>query len=160
MNSLDGEVLDIGCGYGNYSELFGKKYMGIDKSASTIEKAKKLYPDRIFEIMDATDLKLENNKFGLILSVLTLHHIEDNEVIKAAQEMERVLRNNGRILIIDLALPQNLKILAYPTFYIDGAIKRTSAELSGLLIKGGLDLQRQELHRYINVGVSILEFAK
>src|SRR3989344_5611540 len=80
MNSLDGEVLDIGCGYGNYSELFGKKYMGIDKSASTIEKAKKLYPDRIFEIMDATDLKLENNKFGLILSVLTLHHIEDNEV--------------------------------------------------------------------------------
>lgn len=45
-------VLDVGCGYGDFSLMFGENYLGIDLRQEAIDGARKKYPARKFEIGD------------------------------------------------------------------------------------------------------------
>jgi len=153
----NGSALDIGCGYGFYSEIF-KDYTGIDNNPDAILNAKKLYPEKHFEVMDATNLAFKNNKFDIIFSTLVLHHIEKDNLIKTAEEIKRVAKDNGQIYLIDMVLPQKLKFLAYPLFYYDKAITRTPDELKEILKQGGLIPKKERYQRFLNVGIVTLEF--
>jgi ubiquinone/menaquinone biosynthesis C-methylase UbiE len=109
----DVRVLDIGTGMGSTSrfllEHLSKKsrIWSLDPSEDVIAQAestltaeKKENRRRIrFVQGTADDLKFDDDFFGLVVSVMVMHHIEDmNESIA---EMSRVLKQGGRLIVID-----------------------------------------------------------
>lgn len=100
-NSNDKKILDIGCGTGAFACLFDENnYFGIDILPIYIKHAKKNCKGS-FQIMDATDIKFPNEHFDCILIMAVLHHLNDKNADKVIQEAKRVLKPNGRILIME-----------------------------------------------------------
>jgi ubiquinone/menaquinone biosynthesis C-methylase UbiE len=95
-------VIDIGCGQGAVSELFYEKinYIGIDPSEDLIKRAKKKYEslNRKFVIGSAYELPLDSNSADGAMSIWVWSHLENLK--SASEEMFRVLKQNGRFLII------------------------------------------------------------
>ncbi|MCP4297940.1 MAG: class I SAM-dependent methyltransferase [Proteobacteria bacterium] len=60
-----------------------------------------------FEVMDAENLTYRDQEFDCIILHLILAVVPDPE--SCAKEVSRVLKNNGRILILDKFLPDNQK---------------------------------------------------
>ena len=99
--SDNGSVLDIGCGTGYFSRLFkNAKYVGIDSSEEYVSFANRKYGGKFF-VMDATKMNFNKNVFDGVLMVSFLHHIPDNELKKIFSDVKRVLKKDGKLIIID-----------------------------------------------------------
>ena len=98
-------ILDVGCGTGTYLEIYqryGCNLYGIDLSPSMLEVAQaRLGESARLELGDATNMPYEDNKFDLILSMLSLHEMIQKTRSGVLGEMKRVLKIDGRILLID-----------------------------------------------------------
>lgn len=69
------EVLDVCCGYGQFSDMFhSKDYTGIDFSQGMIELANKLHPDYCFKQMDIKEISAFD-KFDIIFEVNSLRSL-------------------------------------------------------------------------------------
>jgi len=100
------DILDVGCGPGFYSMLFGSKgysVTGIDYSDGMVEEARKNAKDRGVEadflVMDAQDLQFPDGSFDLVLSRDVFWCLEHPE--KAYSEILRVLRPGGMAIVSD-----------------------------------------------------------
>lgn len=95
-------LLDIGCGQGICSNLLSEKlsYVGIDVSEQLIERGKKLYgiKNKEFKIGNVYSLPIENNSVDAAMSIWVWSHLDD--LNKAAKEMTRVIKPNGKYLVI------------------------------------------------------------
>lgn len=103
------DVLDIGCGPGFYvAEVLDAvgptgSVVGIDASASMLAIARHRcegYDNVRFEEADATGLPLEVGTVDAALAVQVLEYVPD--VPRALNEMHRVLRPGGRVVIWDV----------------------------------------------------------
>ena len=98
-------ILDVGCGTGTHLELYqryGCNLYGIDLSPSMLEVAQvRLGKTARVDLGDATDMPYEENKFDLIISMLSLHEMIQETRSGVIGEMKRVLKVDGRILLID-----------------------------------------------------------
>jgi len=88
------KILDLGCGTGHVTSIFGKKnkVIGIDVQNVVDEKVKNF----TFQIADATNLSFKDNVFDLVISFDVIEHVENDN--KMLHETYRVLKKNGRIL--------------------------------------------------------------
>lgn len=99
------KVLEIGTGLGldlkQYAQN-GADCYGIDLTEGTINKTREtlghfnLKAD--LQVMDAEELKFEDNTFDLVYSFGVLHHIPHTQV--AIDEIYRVLKPNGKAIIM------------------------------------------------------------
>jgi len=129
----DSEILDVGCGTGRYAEVFSGNFYGMDNNPEYIEYASKRHKGN-FAVMDATDLKFDDNKFDLVFNVGVFHHLSDEQVIKTVKEMQRVAKPGGRVLIIDAVFPRKINFIGYILFKADrGKFTRNFEKLEGLL---------------------------
>ena len=98
-------ILDVGCGTGSHLELYqryGCNLYGIDLSPSMLEAARARLGDSArLELGDATSMPYEDHKFDLIISMLSLHEMAQQTRPGVLSEMKRVLKDDGRILLID-----------------------------------------------------------
>jgi ubiquinone/menaquinone biosynthesis C-methylase UbiE len=105
-----GTIVDVGCGSGNLLIKLAKKFpkheiIGVDLSDEMLEAAKKRIEKKgnPSEIKcthgSANDLPFDENSVDYIISSLSLHHWVNPLV--ALQEMYRVLKNNGYLVIFD-----------------------------------------------------------
>src|SRR5688500_12238875 len=108
-------LLDLGCGTGELAPIFikaGYNYAGIDIEPERIEYARKTYRQGEFHVMDASHLKYPDGYFDQILVTGVLHHLSDHDVREIVREMRRVLRPDGRALVMeDIALRGSLNLL-------------------------------------------------
>lgn len=104
-------VLDICCGTGEFCRLPGigqepgYDYLGIDLNARYIAYARRRYGEtarRRFAALDATQLRLPAQSFDKVLFVNSLHHFPDDLNQGIFREIARVVRPNGRLVVIDL----------------------------------------------------------
>lgn len=103
----EGPVLDVGCGDGRFCfELakMGFKVVGIDISKRALEFAKIFVPEEKFFCEDITNLSkkfLKENKerFGLVLFVETLEHIEPEKYLVALKNINELLKPDGLLII-------------------------------------------------------------
>ncbi len=93
-------LLDIGCGTGISTRFFKCKTRGIDNSKGMLKKAGK---NCIFG--DAESLPFKDNMFDIVISVTAIHNFKDAE--KSINEIKRVLKKNGKIVITLLKKSKN-----------------------------------------------------
>jgi len=92
--SVEGKILDVGCGTGLFSGYIGQKVWGIDSSRGMLQHSKgRIYP--IFG--DAKSMPFFNNSFDWVFSFTVLQNIHDYKL--ALNEMQRVLKISGRLVI-------------------------------------------------------------
>ena len=99
-------VLEVGCGTGANLELYLKSdcnIHGIDLSPSMLKIANSKFNGKAkFLNADASNMKeYNNNSFDLVIAMLTLHEMPQSIRLKVLQEMKRVLKNDGQIMLID-----------------------------------------------------------
>jgi len=104
----DGDViLDLGCGTGRLYQLFqnfqgevGVFYTGVDVSEGQIAVAKKQFSGAHFVVGDMLSIPSENHVFDTIYCIAVFHHLPDRETrLKSLQEMRRVLKPGGRVIM-------------------------------------------------------------
>ena len=98
-------ILDVGCGTGLHLDLY-RKYQcalyGIDPSPSMLEIAQKRLGDAAkLHLGDASNMPYEDQFFDLVMAMLALHEMNPETRACVVQEMKRVLKQDGRILLID-----------------------------------------------------------
>jgi ubiquinone/menaquinone biosynthesis C-methylase UbiE len=99
VSNVKGNVLDAGTNDGTFIEAVrrkGHRTVGIDIVPSNIAKAKRLYPENEFHVMDTECLKFEDESFDTVVLTETIEHLVNPD--KALQEVQRVLRKDGTFL--------------------------------------------------------------
>jgi len=95
-------VLNIGCSKGNLCNYFlsscGSRAYGIDISSKAIFLARKNYPRINFKIASIDKIPFDTNFFSLVVSIETLEH--SNDIFSAVCELIRVLKDDGKIVLI------------------------------------------------------------
>ena len=110
-NSLGdkGNILDIGCGTGYFSRLFkNANYLGIDSSEEYVGFANKKYGGKFF-VMDANKMNFKDKVFDGVLMISFLHHLTDEELNKILKDVRRVLKKDGKLIVIDPMLVPDQK---------------------------------------------------
>ena len=110
------KVLDVGCGTGTLAILAKRsvqdaKISGIDASPEMIahaqQKAKKNQQDINFQIGLVEDLQFPDESMDVVMNSLMFHHLPSVDLKKKAlQEMLRILKPGGRVLIVDFEPPK------------------------------------------------------
>jgi ubiquinone/menaquinone biosynthesis C-methylase UbiE len=109
-------VLDIGCGTGTLAIVAKRqvgasgKVFGIDPSPEMIaratSKAAKAGIDVSLKAAVAEALPFPDAQFDVVLSTLMLHHLPRKVRQQCAREIHRVLKPQGRVLVVDFGAPQ------------------------------------------------------
>jgi len=145
----DKKVLDYCCGNGEFAILLarnGAEAIGIDISDVSIENAKKraiqegISRNVTFLVMDAENLKFDDNYFDVILCCGVLHHLN---LKNAYPELARVLKPDGEV-ICDEPLIYN------PIFQLYRKMTphlRTKWEAEHILSKKDIELAKKYFNR-------------
>ncbi len=105
-------ILDVGCGTGTFLKLFRDnsgvllQLFGIDASEDMLQEARKNANTISFQCADAAALPFDNESFDAVVSILALHHMSKDVKKRAIGETVRVLKKDGRIVILDLFRPK------------------------------------------------------
>lgn len=96
----DGRILDLGCGIGNFRNNLSDDYYGIDINRNYIKHARSMHTGS-FEVMDGTDLSFADNYFNHVISIATLHHMNDHQIREMLKEALRVCKDDGSVHLMD-----------------------------------------------------------
>ena len=101
-------ILDFGSGLG-LAEVYFEKYFpesklyGVDISEKSIGYAKKLSLNNSeFYVYDGNKIPFENDRFDIIFSAGTFHHISPDKHLELMKEIRRVLSPNGIFFLFEL----------------------------------------------------------
>jgi len=109
-------ILEFGHGDGrNIAGLVeagvGAKVWGVDMDPAendvAEEKLRKLGSDAVLALYDGKRIPFKNNSFDKVYSCLVFHHLESDVKEHIANELYRVLKPGGKIIIADWGRPAN-----------------------------------------------------
>ena len=128
-------LLDVGCGNGFFTYYFDKicDVSGVDYS----EKMLQINPVKKKFLMDANNLKFDDNSFDIAFSHGFLHHVDN--IDNVIQEMKRVSkkyviildanRNNPLLFLFSLIVKEERKALKFSLSYLRNIIKRNGLKI-------------------------------
>jgi demethylmenaquinone methyltransferase/2-methoxy-6-polyprenyl-1,4-benzoquinol methylase len=118
-------ILDVATGTGDLAleavRLKPVEIVGIDISEKMLEIAKKKVSDRkisvpfSFQIAAAEDLPFEDEEFDFVTVAFGVRNFEDLQ--KGFSEMRRVLKQNGKLIILEFSKPDNSILKSIYYFY-------------------------------------------
>ena len=96
-------LLDIGCAkgfmlYDIHRLIPGINIRGIDISEYAIDNAKEEIKE-FLQVGDARLLPFEDNSYDVVISINTVHNLDEQDCAKALQEIERVSKGNSFITV-------------------------------------------------------------
>lgn len=114
----EAKILDLGIGTGLLTnELYknGGQIYGVDFSNKMLELAKKKMPDGnfyCFNFKSGLPEEIKELKFDYIVSSYAIHHINDKEKVEFIKELKSRLKEEGKIIIADVAFETKEKMKA------------------------------------------------
>lgn len=143
-------ILDVGTGTGKQAFAFAKRgydVTGIDLSEDMLKVAakKNKYENVKFIDADAANLPFKDSSFDVSSVSFALHDMLLSIREKAVKEMARVTKQEGMVVIIDYALPENSirRFLIYHFIKLyEGKyyIEFIKSEFEALLRKSGIEI--------------------
>ena len=98
LNNSNPRILDVGCGTGANLKMLAAygKAEGVDISSQAVEFCRQRGLDSV-KLGAAEQLPYENDSFELVTALDVIEHLDDDNA--GLQEMRRVLRPDGRVLL-------------------------------------------------------------
>ena len=95
-------VLDLGCGTAEFCRCFSPAgYLGVDVSAKYLAYAKRRCPEYAFALGSGAALCLPSQSFPQALINGVIHHLDEGLAVKLLSETHRVLKEDGKLLLIE-----------------------------------------------------------
>jgi len=104
----DARILDLGCGTGQLAARLAQRVpqgsvLGLDPAEEMIRVARRQHRDRTnlgFEVGSSEAIPADAATFDVVSSTISFHHWA--RPMESVRDIARVLRPNGRVLILDL----------------------------------------------------------
>ena len=149
-------LLDLATGTADQVLLLCKEHpqqiseaIGMDLSEGMLEKGQQKLQDVIrLETGDAVNIPSENSRFDAITISFGIRNVPD--VPASLREMHRVLRPEGKTLILEFSMPKNPIVRFGHLFYL-----RYVLPLVGGLISGDY-----EAYRYLNTSIEAFPYGE
>ena len=127
-------VLDLACGTGDFMAEINKqnpkaKIIGGDFSINMLKKAVEKLPANSFAAADAHNLPFKDEVFHRITMAFGFRNVTDKP--KALKDLFRVLKNKGRICILEFSEPENRAFGALYKFYFKNILPFIGGLVSG-----------------------------
>jgi SAM-dependent methyltransferase len=122
--------------------------VGVDADPAILERARakagKNGAEIAFDEALSTALPYGSESFDVVLSTLVFHHLSDEAKRASADEIKRVLRPAGRVVVADWGRPQDplMRAAFLPVQLLDGFANtggNVAGALPGILAGAGLD---------------------
>ena len=143
------EILEVGCGTG----VLEGRGVAIDLDLRRVRKV--CDSGRLGAAGDATRLPFRNGTFALAYCEGVLHHLDDAAALAALNELLRVCRADGRVVLIDNVWPRSrLRVIPWLLRRVDfGRHVRTEEQLRGVLRDSGGHLVWARRLTYTTIGL-------
>jgi demethylmenaquinone methyltransferase/2-methoxy-6-polyprenyl-1,4-benzoquinol methylase len=146
-------ILDVATGTGKQAFAFAKKsyeVIGVDLSKDMLKVASKKnkYENVKFQVADATDIPFRNKHFDVSCVSFALHDMPLTIREKVLEEMVRVTKPKGIIVIVDYTLPKN-KIGRYLIYHFVKLYESkyypefVKSDVRALLRKLGIEIEKE-----------------
>lgn len=103
INTATLPILDLGCGNGNdtaYLRSHGKEVIACDQSEMAIRNVRKQFRGIEAMRLNILDgLPFGDNSFEIVVADLSLHYFTKNDTINVLNELKRILKTDGHLLI-------------------------------------------------------------
>ena len=91
-------IYDIGCGNGRNMKYVKHTFIGVDNCEKFVDMCNNNNMKAIYS--DMTDINLPSNTADVVMCIASFHHLSNSENrIKALNEMKRLIKINGNIVI-------------------------------------------------------------
>lgn len=101
-------MIEVGAGTGNFLSLFSPfagRLVACDLTPGMLRVARERNPGMLLAGGDGARLPFADESFDLVTSAHAMHHIP--EPVPVLREMRRIAKENGRVLVVDLAAPDD-----------------------------------------------------
>lgn len=108
------KVLEVGVGTGNFLRYFdpvAAQLVGVDIVHGMLGVARRDQPQISPVLADGRRLPFAPRTFDLVTSAQTLHHV--NDPIPFLREMRRVVKDSGRVLLVDQVATERYEEIAF-----------------------------------------------
>jgi ubiquinone/menaquinone biosynthesis C-methylase UbiE len=161
-------VLEIGCGTGTLTLAAKRqagasgKVFGIDVIPGMIElsqrKATQANEDVTFQLGSIDDIPFSENQFNVVMCSFMIFHMSEMVRRKGIAEIYRVLKPQGRLLVLDLALPNQGLSRAIAKTLFGGMLQHDLRELFPLMEASGFTDIEIAPAKFRVMGLSVLAF--
>jgi ubiquinone/menaquinone biosynthesis C-methylase UbiE len=164
-------VLEIGCGTGSLT-LAAKRQagpsgqvVGIDVIPGMVEysrqKAAQANVDVTFQLGSINGLPFPDTSFDVVMCSFMIFHISEDTRRKGIAEIYRVLKPQGRLLVVDLAMPaQPLQRAIAKRIIFRGGLEHDLHELLPMMaVPGFSDIECAPV-KFSILGLSILAYVR
>jgi ubiquinone/menaquinone biosynthesis C-methylase UbiE len=163
-------VLEVGCGTGTLTLAAKRqagpsgKVFGIDVIPGMIElsqrKAEQANEDVTFQLGSIDDIPFPANHFDAVMCSFMIFHMSETTRRKGIAEVHRVLKPQGRLLVLDLALPPQPLPRAIAQMLFGGMLEHDLQELLSLMEASGFSNLEIAQAKFRVLGLSVLAFVR
>lgn len=163
-------VLEVGCATGSLTLAAKRqvgpsgKVFGIDIIPGMIErsrqKAVQAKLDITFQLGNIENIPFPENQFDVVMCSFMIFHMSEKVRKKGIEEIYRVLKPQGKLLVLDLALPPNPVSRRILKFLLGFMLKHDLKELQPVMESSGFSQIEISQAKYRVFGLPILSFVR